>query len=80
MCQLHPFLDQEALLVVTHTLFIFWVNYCNVLYMGSLLKCIQKLQLCRTWQCGQLFVSLEQNTLHLCSMSCIDPGDEIFLP
>lgn len=41
--QLHTFLDQEALLSVTHVLAISQIDYCNALYMGLSLKSIQKL-------------------------------------
>lgn len=34
VCQLCPLLDWEALVMVTHTLFTFQVDYCNALYIG----------------------------------------------
>lgn len=38
VCQLHPFLDPEALLIVIS----FQLDYCNVLYLELPLKIIQK--------------------------------------
>lgn len=43
--QLHPFLDWEALLLITNALVTPQLDYCNMLYMGLLLNSIQKLQL-----------------------------------
>lgn len=43
--QLHPFLAQRTLLVVTHTLVTSYLDSCNVLRMGLPLKLTQKLQL-----------------------------------
>lgn len=41
--QLHPFLNREALLTITHVTS--YLDYCNVLYLGLPLKSIWKLQL-----------------------------------
>ncbi|XP_060550136.1 uncharacterized protein LOC132712506 [Pantherophis guttatus] len=43
--QLQPYLDQEALLTVTHALVTSQVDYCNVLYMELPLKSVRRLQL-----------------------------------
>lgn len=40
-----PFLDHEAICTVNHALAVSCFNYCNVLYLGLLLKSIWKLQL-----------------------------------
>lgn len=40
---LRPSLDQEALLMVTHTIVTFQVDYCNVFHIGLTLKSILKL-------------------------------------
>lgn len=45
MIQLHPFLDQDFLCLVTQALVICRMDYRNVLYTGLPLKCIWKLQL-----------------------------------
>lgn len=33
-----PFLDWEALLMITHVLINSWMDYCNTLYMNSITK------------------------------------------
>ena len=45
VCQLQPFLEQEALRTVTYALVISHIDYCNAIYMGLPLKSIRKLQL-----------------------------------
>lgn len=42
---MHPFLDQEALLIVTHALITSPLDFCNAIYMELPLKTTQKLQL-----------------------------------
>lgn len=43
--QLYPYLDCEALVMITHVLLISLFNYCNEIYMRLPLSSIQKLQL-----------------------------------
>lgn len=43
--QLQPSLDQNSLCSVTQALVVSCLDYCNALYLGLPLKCIQKLQL-----------------------------------
>lgn len=45
MCQLGPFLDQEAMLIVTHALVTSCLDDCNPYYMELTLESIQKLHL-----------------------------------
>lgn len=42
MCQLHLFLHQDDLFMVTHSLVTSQLDYCNVLYLGLPLKSTQK--------------------------------------
>lgn len=43
--QLQPFLNKKAVTMVTHAWVTPWLDDCNVLYMGLLLKMTWKLQL-----------------------------------
>lgn len=43
VCMLHQFLDQEVLLIVTHVLLAFYLDYYDALYMGLSLKSFQRL-------------------------------------
>lgn len=45
VCQLHYYLDREAVNTIAHILVILLSDYCNVLYMGLPLKINQKLEL-----------------------------------
>lgn len=69
--QLHPFLDQQALLTVSHTCpSPFQSKLCNVLYMGLSLQSIWKLRFTVLWQ----FCALQNSTCYTSILQYWLPG------
>lgn len=69
VCQLHLFLDWEALLIVIHILVTSRLDYCNTLYTTLPLRNIGMLQLVQKCSTGSLMV-LFFPRIHETSVSC----------
>lgn len=68
MDELRPFLDDDSLHSVTQALVISHLDYCNVLYMGLLLKSVWKLQLVQSVVARAVFVV--PRMAHITPLSC----------
>lgn len=69
VCQLHPFLDQEALQIVRHALAISCLDSYIAFYMGLALMTTQKLQLIQNAIAQAMLACLGMSMCHYSSYS-----------